>query len=169
MAPSIRVSPEAYKGLRKMIDAHYANTISGVINRFLEEEGVMPKEENVVSGTATEKTEEVVEEQVIEYGSVEKDGQDFVPAEGRRSSFSQEEQDDIVNMLGDSVCNYRYQRDAMREVFEKCNGDKNKSIRAYAWLEENSYAPRKNNMHNFGSMYYAEALYNDGLKKGWLK
>tara|TARA_B100000586_G_scaffold222794_1_gene169956 strand:+ start:672 stop:1154 length:483 start_codon:yes stop_codon:yes gene_type:complete len=160
MAPSIRVSPEAYKGLRKMIDASYANTISGVIDRFLEEEGVMPEEENAVSDTASgiengvieEWTEEVIEE-----------------AEGRGSSFSREEQDEIIDMLGDSVCNYRYQRDAMRGVFEKYNGDKNKSIRAYAWLEENSYAPRKNNTHGFGAMYYAEALYNDGIKKGWLK
>ena len=168
MAPSIRVSPEAYNGLRKMIDASYANTISGVIERFLEEEGVMPLEQNVVSGTTTE--EEVIEEErVREYGSVEKDGPGFVPAEGKGSSFSEEEQDEIINMLGDSVCNYRYQRDAMREVFEKYKGDKEKAIRAYAWLEENSYAPRKNNTHNFGSMYYAEALYNDGVKKGWLK
>ena len=168
MAPSIRVSPEAYNGLRKMIDASYANTISGVIERFLEEEGVMPLEQNVVSGTTTE--EEVIEEErAREYRSVEKDGPGFVSAEGRGSSFSKEEQEDIINILGNTVRNYRYQRDAMREVFGKYNGDKNKVIRAYAWLEENSYAPRKNNTHNFGSMYYAEALYNDGVKKGWLK
>ena len=168
MAPSIRVSPEAYNGLRKMIDASYANTISGVIERFLKEEGVMPLEQNAISGTATE--EEVIEEErVREYGSVEKDGPGFVPAEGKGSSFSEEEQDEIINTLGDSVRNYRYQRDAMREVFGKYNGDRDKAIMAYAWLEENSYAPRKNNTHNFGSMYYAEALYNDGVKKGWLK
>ncbi len=163
MAPSIRVSPEAYNGLRKMIDASYANTISGVIERFLKEEGVMPLEQNAVSDTATE------EERVREYGSVEGGDPGFVSAESRGSSFSKEEDDEIINTLGDSVRNYRYQRGAMREVFGKYNGDKNKAIRAYAWLEENSYAPRKNNTHNFGSMYYAEALYNDGVKKGWLK
>ena len=168
MAPSIRVSPEAYNGLRKMIDASYANTISGVIERFLEEEGVMPLEQNVVPGTATEE-EGMEEERVREYGSVEKDGPSFVSAEGRGSFLSKEEQDEIINTLGDSVRNYRYQRDAMREVFGKYNGDRDKAIMAYAWLEENSYAPRKNNTHNFGSMYYAEALYNDGIKKGWLK
>ena len=167
MAPSIRVSPETYNGLRKMIDASYANTISGVLERFVEEEGFMPEKQNAVSGTATK--EEVTEERVREYGIVEKDGSGFVPAEGRGSSFSKEEQEEIINILGDSVRNYRYQRDAMREVFGKYSGDKNKAIRAYAWLEENSYAPRKNNTHNFGSMYYAEALYNDGVKKGWLK
>ena len=168
MAPSIRVSPETYNGLRKMIDASYANTISGVIERFLEEEGVMPLEQNAVSGAETD--EEVIEEErVREYGSVEKDGPGFVSAEGRGSFLSKEEQDEIINTLGDSVRNYRYQRDAMREVFGKYNGDRDKAIMAYAWLEENSYAPRKNNTHNFGSMYYAEALYNDGVKKGWLK
>ena len=55
------------------------------------------------------------------------------------------------------------------EVFGKYNGDKNKAIRAYAWLEVNSYAQRKNNTHGFGAMYYAEALYNDCIKKRWLK
>jgi hypothetical protein len=167
MAPSIRVSPEAYNGLRKMIDASYANTISGVIERFLKEEGVMPLERKAVSGVAYEEVTE--EERVREYGSVEKDSPSFVSAEGRGSFLSKEEQDEIVNTLGDSVRNYRYQRDAMREVFRKYNGDRDKAIMAYAWLEENSYAPRKNNTHNFGSMYYAEALYNDGVKKGWLK
>ena len=167
MSPSIRVSPQAYNGLRKMIDASYANTISGVIERFLEEEGVMPEKQNAVSGNATEK--KVIEEQVIEFGSIEKDSPGFVAAESRRSNFSKEEQEEIISILGDSVCKYRYQRGAMRAVFEKYNEDNNKAIRAYAWLEENSYVPRKNNTHGFGAMYYAEALYNDGIKKGWLK
>ena len=168
MAPSIRVSPEAYNGLRKMIDASYANTMSGVIDRFLEEEGVMPEKQNTVSDNATE--EKVIEkEQVREYSDVEKDGPGFVAAEGRGTNFSKEEQEKIINILGDSVRKYQYQRDAMREVFKKYNGDKNNAVRAYAWLEENSYTPRKNNTHGFGAMYYAEALYNDGIKKGWLK
>ena len=40
MAPSIRVTPEGYQGLKKLIDAGYANTMSGVIERFVKEEGV---------------------------------------------------------------------------------------------------------------------------------
>ena len=56
----------------------------------------------------------------------------------------------------------------MRKVFNKYNGEKEKIIKAYAWLEEKGYAPRKNNSHNFSATYYAEAHYNDGIKKGWL-
>ena len=58
---------------------------------------------------------------------------------------------------------------AMLDVFSKYNGDKEKVIKAYAWMEEKGYAPRSSNIHNFSSMYYAEALYSDGIKKGWLK
>ena len=144
MAPSIRISPEAYHGLKTMVAASYSKTISGVINRFLKEEGVMPeKAKHKPKKRGTLKTQ--------------------------RNSFPQKEQNKISNTLGSLRCKYRYQRDAMKAVFFKYNGNKNKTIKAYAWLDKNSYAPRKNNMHDFDSIYYATVLYNDGIKKGWLK
>ena len=136
MAPSIRISPEAYHGLKTMVAASYSKTISGVINRFLKEEGVM--------------SEKIIQKP-------------------QKNNFSQKEQNKISNTLGSLRCKYRYQRDAMKAVFFKYNGNKNKTIKAYAWLDKNSYVQRKHNKHNFDSLYYATVLYNDGIKKGWLK
>ena len=56
----------------------------------------------------------------------------------------------------------------MRELYRLFKGDKKKIVKAYAWLEEEGYTPRKKNSHNFDPRYYAEALYNDGINKGWL-
>ena len=39
-----------------------------------------------------------------------------------------EEQEQIINILGDSVRKYQYQRGAMREVFKKFKRDKNKVV-----------------------------------------
>ena len=151
MAPSIRVSEEVYNGLRKMIEASYANTISTVIERFLREEGVIPMESNTFDRTAFEEQEKNEGERI---GS---------------SSFSETDESEFRNILGEEIPRYRYQRAAMRDVYSKYNGDKEKVIKAYAWMEEKGYAPRGSNIHNFSSMYYAEAFYNDGVKKGWLR
>ena len=151
MAPSIRVSHEVYKGLKKMIEGSYANSISTVIERFLKEEGVIPLEENTAPNPLSSKGEKIEEEKTS------------------GSQFSDTEEKEFRNVLGEQIPRYRYQRSAMREVFSKFNGDKEKAVKAYAWLDENGYAPRGSNIHNFSSMYYAEALYNDGIKKGWLK
>jgi hypothetical protein len=145
MAPSIRVTQETYNGLKTMIDSSYGKTINGVIERFLKEEGVTPLEQD------TGKTSELEETRQF-----------------KGSSFSDAEDNAFRNDWGDSIPNYRFQRDAMREAFNKYNGEKEKTIKAYAWLEEKGHAPRKNNSHNFSAIYYAEALYNDGIKKGWL-
>jgi hypothetical protein len=151
MAPSIRVSQEVYNGLRKMIESSYAPTISSVIEKILKEEGVLPQEENTANTITLEKEDKNEEN------------------ENRQSLFNKEEEKEIISILGDAVRNYRYQREAMREVYNKYNGNRDKVVRAYAWLDENKYAPRRNNTHNFNSIYYAEALFNDGVNKGWLK
>jgi hypothetical protein len=152
--PSIRVSPEAYSGLKKMIEASYANTISAVIERFLKEEGVMPLEQKSLENIRFE----------------EEEGQEIEGEEVRRMhSFNESEEEEIIKELGGKALNYLTQRDGMRALFSKFNGDKQKITRAYAYMDENLYVPRKNNTHNFSSRYYAEALYNDGIKKGWLK
>ena len=73
------------------------DSITGVINRFLEEEGVMPEE-----ATLKPKKRGTLKTQ--------------------RNSFPQKEQDEIRNTLGSLCCKYRYQRDAMKAVFFKYNG-----------------------------------------------
>ena len=106
MAPSIRVSEEVYNGLRKMIEASYANTISTVIERFLREEVVIPMESNTFDRTAFEEQEKNEEERI---GS---------------SSFRETDESEFRNILGEEIPRYRYQRSAMRDVFSKYNRDK---------------------------------------------
>lgn len=151
MAPSIRVSQDVYNGLRTMIETSYANTISGVIERFLREEGIIQLEQSLIQNTEFEEEKKSKENKM------------------KNSSFSDTEEKEFMMILGESIRKHRYQRAAMREVFSKYNGDKEKTIRAYAWLDEKGYAPRKNDTHKFTPMYYAKALYNDGINKGWLK
>ncbi len=61
------------------------------------------------------------------------------------------------------------QRDFIKDVFKKHNGNKEETIKDYARLEEEGTVQRKNNSHKLSSMDYAKALYNDGINKGWLK
>jgi hypothetical protein len=150
MAPSIRVTQETYNGLKAMIESSYGKTINAVIERFLKEEGVIPLKQD--TGKVSE-SEETNKHEAEQFNSL---------------SFSEAEDIAFRKVWGDSIPNYRFQRDAMREAFNKYNGEKEKIINAYAWLEEKGYAPRKNNSYNFSALYYAEALYNDGIKKGWL-
>jgi len=151
MAPSIRVTQEVYGGLRRMIEASYGKTINGVIERFLKEEGVVPPDLSTVQSDSPQEIR----------GNNRN--------ENRKTSFNQIEEEEFMSILGDPIPNYRFQRDAMKEVFSKFSGEKEKVINAYAWMDEKGYAPRKNNSHNFSSRYYAEALFNDGIRKGWLK
>jgi hypothetical protein len=150
MAPSIRVTQETYNGLKAMIESSYGKTINGVIERFLKEEGVIPLELATGKTSGADATSKHDEGQ---YNSL---------------SFSKTEDAAFRKDWGSTIPNYRFQRDAMREAFNKYSGEKEKTIKAYAWLEEKGYAPRKNNSHNFSARYYAEALFNDGIKKGWL-
>ncbi len=61
------------------------------------------------------------------------------------------------------------QRDTMRELYKKNNGNRDSCIRDYAKLEEEGKVKRKINTHGLTPEQYAKALYNDGLRKGWLK
>ena len=155
MAPSIRVTPEGYKGLKKLIDSGYAKTFSGAIDRFVKEEGVMPEKPEEINSAKPRAT------------NIDEDRIGFVSTEDGKSNLNDEDED-MVDMLGDLICNYRYQRDAMRAVFQKFNGDKYKTVKGYKYLEEKGFVKRKNNTHDFNARYYAEALYNDGINKGWL-
>jgi len=151
MAPSIRVTQDVYNGLKVMIEEQgYAKTPNGVIDRFLREEGVMPSEPSVA--------------QNIVFQQVGKNKAESTTA----SSFSETEVKEFRKLFGEPIPIYRFQRDAMRDIYKKCCGDKDKAIRAYAWLEENGHTLRKNNSYNFSPLYYAEALFHDGMKKGWL-
>ena len=60
------------------------------------------------------------------------------------------------------------QRDKMRELYRQYKGDKSAVIRAYVEAEQAGEVDRKRNASGYGIEQYAQALWNDGEKKGWL-
>ncbi len=149
--PTIRVSDVVYVGLGRLKDkADYPKTLNGVIQRLLIEKEAITQEEVT--------TQEA--------------GSDFARKTGKsvqKLNFTKAETQELIEKFGSSPHKFRYQRDAMRELFHHFGDDKEKLVRGYAWLEEQESVERKSNSHSLDALYYAEALYNDGEKKGWLK
>jgi hypothetical protein len=61
------------------------------------------------------------------------------------------------------------QRDLMRKIWEAQNHDVDSTVREYARKEGLGQIVRKSNIHSISALSYAQRLFNDGLKKGWLK
>ncbi len=61
------------------------------------------------------------------------------------------------------------QREKMREPAAKHGGDREAIVRAYAEAERRGEVRRESNSHKITPLAYAEALYNDGVRKGWLR
>jgi hypothetical protein len=60
------------------------------------------------------------------------------------------------------------QRDYMRKLFVEMGGDVGKACAAYARAERDGIVARSRNTHDMTPEDYARALWNDGVKKGWL-
>jgi hypothetical protein len=149
--PTIRVSDVVYVGLGRLTDkAEFPKTLNGVIERLLIEKEAITQEEvtnqEAVSDPANKTRKSV-----------------------RTLNFSKAETQEWIEKFGPSPRKFRYQRDAMRELFHHFGDNKEKLVRGYAWLEGHGSVERKSNSHSFDAVHYAEALYNDGEKKGWLK
>lgn len=61
------------------------------------------------------------------------------------------------------------QRDVMRALYRKHRGDESATVAAYAAAERSGQVPRSKNTHDIGAEAYAQALFNDGIRKGWLR
>lgn len=61
------------------------------------------------------------------------------------------------------------QRDYMRELLVRLGGDRDKVCAAYARAEQEGIVTRNRNTHNMPPEDYSAALWEDGVKKGWLK
>jgi len=61
------------------------------------------------------------------------------------------------------------QRDKLRELAVRHGSDRDSVVKAYAAAERSGEVQRKSNSHKITSLQYANALYNDALKKGWLQ
>ncbi|AWN37664.1 hypothetical protein [Methylobacterium radiodurans] len=60
------------------------------------------------------------------------------------------------------------QRDVMRLLYKEHGGDKAALVAAYAKAEAEGRVARISNEHELHATTYAEALYADGVRKGWI-
>ena len=149
--PTIRVSDVVYVGLGRLKGkADFPQTLNGVIQRLLIEKEVITQEEVTTQGAISD--------------PARKAGKSV-----QALNLSKAETQEMVDKFGSSPRRFRYQRDAMRELFHHFGDNKEKLLRGYTWLEGQGSVERKSNSHSLNARYYAEALYNDGKKKGWLK
>ena len=60
------------------------------------------------------------------------------------------------------------QRDKMRELYHQFSGDKELVVKAYSEAELAGEVNRLRKSSGYGTLQYAQALWSDGVKKGWL-
>jgi hypothetical protein len=63
---------------------------------------------------------------------------------------------------------YGQQRNLMRALFQKHGGDKHKICAEFAQADRNGLVPHKSNLNKVTEAKYAQALWYDGIKRGWL-
>lgn len=61
------------------------------------------------------------------------------------------------------------QRDVMRNLHGRFGGDHDRIVAAYAAAERSGAVQRASNVRGMEPEEYAERLYQDGLKKRWLR
>jgi hypothetical protein len=61
------------------------------------------------------------------------------------------------------------QRDVMRDLDRRFEGDQDKVVAAYAAAERRGDVKRASNVHAITPEEYARRLYADGVKKGWMR
>ncbi len=149
--PTIRVSDVVYVGLGRLKGKpDFPQTLNGVIQRLLIEKEVITQEEVT--------TQEAISDPARKAGK-----------SVQVLNLSKAETQELIDKFGSSPRRFRYQRAAMGELFHHFGDNKEKLLRGYTWLEGQGSVERKSNSHSLNALYYAEALYNDGKKKGWLK
>lgn len=60
------------------------------------------------------------------------------------------------------------QRDVMRDIYRRLGGDHDRVVAAYAAAERRGDVKRASDVHHMTPEQYAEALYRDGVAKGWI-
>lgn len=60
------------------------------------------------------------------------------------------------------------QRDTMRSLFKALKGNQKATVAAYADAEKRGNVERRSNRHSLSPLKYAKALFQDGIRKGWI-
>jgi hypothetical protein len=61
------------------------------------------------------------------------------------------------------------QRDKMRELFQECASDEERTVSAYAAAERAGQVFRRSNDYELNPEEYARRLFADGIRKGWIE
>jgi len=61
------------------------------------------------------------------------------------------------------------QRDMMRKLFRRFDGDRTSVVKAYAKAEQRGEVKRVRDSHDMGSDEYASRLFADGIQKRWIQ
>jgi len=61
------------------------------------------------------------------------------------------------------------QRTYMRQLYKQYGNNESVLVTEYAKAEKNNIVPRKKNTYKISAEQYAKALYQDGIRKGWIK
>jgi hypothetical protein len=61
------------------------------------------------------------------------------------------------------------QRDLMRELFHRFDGDRARAVEAYAKAKRGGMVKRVRNGHGMSPEEYASRLFADGIKKKWIR
>jgi hypothetical protein len=61
------------------------------------------------------------------------------------------------------------QRDCMRSLYQNHKGSEASIIRSYADAERRGLVDRNSNEYDLTPESYAQALYKDGMRKGWIQ
>jgi hypothetical protein len=61
------------------------------------------------------------------------------------------------------------QRDLMRHLFRRFNGDRAQIVAAYADAERRGEVARVRDTYGMSADDYASRLFADGIKKGWIQ
>lgn len=57
----------------------------------------------------------------------------------------------------------------MRNLYLRLSGDRGSVVQAYAAAERRGDVERRSNKHRIGADDYANRLFDDGIRKGWLR
>jgi hypothetical protein len=61
------------------------------------------------------------------------------------------------------------QRDTMRKLFRRFDGDRTRVVKAYAEAERRGEVTRVRDSHDMGADKYASRLFADGVQKRWIQ
>ena len=179
--PTIRISQRALSAIESLREsAPPKNTLNGVIEHLLTTVDALPENSAENQQNPPSQTDE--RDKLDRLGSVrDSSAHKWNEAYEYLKTYKEEHGDVLVPhgyqtrdgyKLGLWVAMQRAkfgsQRDTMQKLYAEFGEQEDKILKAYTSLEKEGLVERKSNTYSISSRSYAQALLNDGKKKGWL-